>query len=61
MLDFWDHQECLVSPDAALVKQLDDLPLRSGESKCIHLLEGARVCLVGAVMGTSLLDNPQVC
>ncbi len=39
---------------------LDTLPMRAGQSKCIHLLGSARICLVGAVLGTSLFNNTQV-
>jgi len=60
LIDFWDQQECLVSPNATLERALDKLPAAPGESKCIHLLGDGRVCIVGAVLGTSLLDNPQV-
>ena len=49
-----------MSADASLVRQLDNLPARSAESKCIHLLGAARVCFVGAVLGTSLVGAPDV-
>jgi hypothetical protein len=55
-----DQQECLVSNNERLNQQLDNLPVLKGDSKCIHVLGSGRVCFVGAVLGTSLLDNPKV-
>jgi hypothetical protein len=61
LLDLWEDQRvCQASPDDDLVKQLDKLPLKPGTSKCIHLAGGGRVCLVHAVQGWSLMDNPKV-
>ncbi|KIY98626.1 hypothetical protein MNEG_9339 [Monoraphidium neglectum] len=60
LIDFWDGRECKASGDDNLVKQLDALPLRPGESRCIHLFGNGRVCFVHVVLGTSLLNNPQV-
>ncbi|GBF96537.1 hypothetical protein Rsub_09120 [Raphidocelis subcapitata] len=61
MVDMWPGQtECKVSNSTELVARLDKLPMMPGESKCIHLLGNGRVCYVGVVLGTSLLDNPQV-
>lgn len=60
MYDFWDGRDCKVSPDDYLVKQLDTLPMMPGESKCLHLLGETRICRVGSVLGSSLLNNPAV-
>lgn len=31
-----------------------------GQSKCLHLMGNTRVCRVQSVLGSSLLNNPQV-
>lgn len=60
MIDFWDQKECRPSGDDNTNRHLNDLPMKPGEPKCVHLMGEGRVCLVGAVLGTSLLENPQV-
>lgn len=60
-MDVWPQQaECKVSNSTEAVRRLDKLPMMPGESKCIHLLGKGRICYVGVVLGTSLLDNPEV-
>lgn len=61
LYDFWDGRECKVTPDEALVAQLDAMPMMHGETKCMHLAGDTRVCRIGAVLGSSLVANPQVC
>lgn len=60
LYDFWDQKECEASTDAAAVQQLYNLPLQPGASKCFHLFDGGRVCVVYAVIGTSLANNNEV-
>jgi hypothetical protein len=51
LLDFWNHQECRTSPDWDAQEQLYNLPAAKGQSKCIHLFNGGRICMVHAVLG----------
>ncbi|KAF8066185.1 Wdr54 [Scenedesmus sp. PABB004] len=62
LLDFWDHRECEVAPNATLAAQLQDLPYSSKVTNCIHLLgpAGGRVCMVPTVVGTLLANSSQV-
>lgn len=62
LLDFWDHKECEAGTDASAVQQLYNLPRAPGQSQCFNLLgaAGGRVCIVHAVLGTSLLGNPSL-
>ncbi|KAI8468653.1 MAG: hypothetical protein J3K34DRAFT_426509 [Monoraphidium minutum] len=60
LIDFWDQAECAASPEDWVNAGLNALPVKKGESKCIHLMGEGRICYVGAVLGTSLLENPQV-
>ncbi|KAF6261763.1 hypothetical protein COO60DRAFT_1636588 [Scenedesmus sp. NREL 46B-D3] len=62
LLDFWDHQECQATLDSEANAQLADLPAAAGGAYCFHLLGPAtgRVCMVHSVLGTSLVENPQV-
>jgi len=60
MIDFWDGTECKVSAEAGAVEELDNLPTRPGESKCIHLAGNGRICFVQVVLVTSLINNPAV-
>lgn len=60
LFDFWNQKECEASTNAAAVQQLYKLPMQPGQSKCFHLLGGGRVCVVYAVIGTSLTNNKQV-
>eukprot|EP00775_Hariotina_reticulata_P008138 gene8138-8332_t len=60
LLDFWNHQECRTTPDWAAQEQLYNLPAAKGQSKCIHLFNGGRICMVHAVLGTSLVNNNQI-
>eukprot|EP00877_Chromochloris_zofingiensis_P014357 jgi/Chrzof1/9175/Cz03g38220.t1 len=60
LIDFWDHTMCQASTDPTLVSQLNNLPQRPGESQCIHMPGGTRICLVHNVLGTSLLNNQNV-
>jgi hypothetical protein len=60
LLDFYDGKECKVSADPAVVQQVNTLPVMPGQSKCIHLMGGTRICFVHVVMGTSLVNNPEV-
>ena len=52
--------DCRVSVNATLVQELDALPKMPGESKCFHLMGGTRICRVGVVLGSSLLNNTAV-
>jgi len=62
LIDFWDHQECEPHTDPATVQQLQSLPVEKGQSKCFNLLgpKGGRICFVHAVIGTTLVANPDV-
>lgn len=62
LIDFWDHQECEPHTNPATVQQLQTLPVEKGQSKCFNLAgpQGGRVCFVHAVLGTSLVANPDV-
>uniref|UniRef100_A0A383VCQ2 Trichome birefringence-like N-terminal domain-containing protein n=1 Tax=Tetradesmus obliquus TaxID=3088 RepID=A0A383VCQ2_TETOB len=62
LFDFWDQRECEASAAAADVQALYNLPAAPGQSKCFHLLGkgGGRVCMVHAVLGSSLVGNSQV-
>ncbi|WIA44222.1 hypothetical protein OEZ86_010534 [Tetradesmus obliquus] len=62
LFDFWDQRECEASTSAADVAALYNLPAAPGQSKCFHLLGkgGGRVCMVHAVLGSSLVGNSQV-
>ncbi|KAI8471073.1 MAG: hypothetical protein J3K34DRAFT_244030 [Monoraphidium minutum] len=62
LFDLWDgKQECSPGADDDLVRRLDDLPLMRGESKCIHLAGGGRVCRVQTVLGASVVGgDPRV-
>jgi hypothetical protein len=62
LFDHWDQQECEASSVTSDVQQLYNLPAAPGQSKCFHLQGkgGGRVCMVHAVLGTSLVDNSQV-
>jgi hypothetical protein len=63
MLDFWENQaECESNSDASAVAQLQKLPVRPGDSQCIHLRgpSGGRICIVHVVLGSSLVNNKQV-
>jgi hypothetical protein len=59
MFDVWDGHLCRVTSDMGLVQQLDDLPWFSGGSMCLHLVGNTRICRSVAVLGSSLLNNPQ--
>ena len=48
-----------MSADEATNQQLDATPKMPGESKCIQLLGSTRVCRVGAVLGSSLVNNAE--
>eukprot|EP00878_Enallax_costatus_P004577 GHUV01004818.1.p1 GENE.GHUV01004818.1~~GHUV01004818.1.p1 ORF type:complete len:331 (+),score=42.07 GHUV01004818.1:54-995(+) len=62
LIDFWPAKECETSPNAQAVQELYNLPVSPGQSKCFHLLGdgGGRVCMVHVVLGTSLVNNPQI-
>jgi hypothetical protein len=62
LIDYWNHQECETSTDAAAVQQLFNLPERSGFQKCLHLMGpgGGRICIVEVVLGTSFVGNKKV-
>jgi hypothetical protein len=62
LLDFWDHQECQSTLDDEANAQLAKMPAAPGGAYCFHLLGAAtgRVCMVHVVLGTSLVDNPEV-
>lgn len=49
-----------MSADEADVRDLDEMPSMPGETKCIHLAGDARVCRIGAVLGSSLVGNAAV-
>ncbi|WIA44224.1 hypothetical protein OEZ86_010535 [Tetradesmus obliquus] len=60
LIDFHGQKECEPSSDAAAVQQLRKLPAAPGQSKCLHLLDGGRVCIVHAALGTALVNNKEV-
>jgi hypothetical protein len=62
LLDFWDQQECQATLDSEANAQLANMPAAPGGAYCFHLLGPAsgRVCMVHVVLGTSLVENPQV-
>jgi hypothetical protein len=62
LYDFWAPNVCQPSTDAAAVDSLLKLPLREGNANCIHLrgAGGGRICMVEAVLGSSLINNPEV-
>ncbi|KAF6252250.1 hypothetical protein COO60DRAFT_1704383 [Scenedesmus sp. NREL 46B-D3] len=60
LMDFHSQQECEPSSDAAAVQQLRKLPGAPGQAKCVHLLDGGRVCIVHAALGNVLVDNNEV-
>jgi hypothetical protein len=61
MHDFLEPRgECQPHADPSMVEQLNQLPKVPGDSRCMHLVGDARICIVGAVLGTSLFDNPEV-
>jgi hypothetical protein len=57
MIDFWDGTECKVSGAPGAAEEIDNLPTRPGESKCIHLAGNGRVCFIHVVLGTSLVNS----
>uniref|UniRef100_A0A383VEF6 Uncharacterized protein n=1 Tax=Tetradesmus obliquus TaxID=3088 RepID=A0A383VEF6_TETOB len=60
LIDFHGQKECEPSSDAAAVQQLRKLPAAPGQSKCLHLLGGGRICIVHAALGTALVNNKEV-
>ncbi|KAI8471062.1 MAG: hypothetical protein J3K34DRAFT_458522 [Monoraphidium minutum] len=60
LFDFWDGKDCRPTASSDLVKALDDLPWMPGESKCFTIMGGGRICKIGAVLGTSLVNSTQV-
>jgi hypothetical protein len=62
LFDFWSQQECQATLDSVANAQLADMPAAPGGAYCFHLLGPAsgRVCMVHVVLGTSLVENPQV-
>lgn len=61
LLDFW-REECATSSNTQLMQELANLPAAPGQSYCMRLLgpAGGRICMVHVVLGSSLLNNPQV-
>ncbi|WIA19826.1 hypothetical protein OEZ85_005734 [Tetradesmus obliquus] len=62
LLDFWNQQECQATLDSQAEAQLADMPAAPGGAYCFHLMGAAsgRVCMVHVVLGSSLVENPQV-
>eukprot|EP00775_Hariotina_reticulata_P004106 gene4106-4352_t len=64
LIDAWDNQQqlCETSQDAYAVQELRNLPVRAGESQCLHLsgIGGGRICVVFVVLGDALVNNNNV-
>jgi hypothetical protein len=60
LIDFHNHKECEPSSDPTAVQQLRKLPAAPGQSKCVHLLDGGRICIVHAALGNALAGNKDV-
>jgi hypothetical protein len=64
LIDAWDNQQqlCETSQDAYAVQELRNLPVRAGESQCLHLagVGGGRICVVFVVLGDALVNNNNV-
>lgn len=55
-----DHLPFKMPPPVSKRAQLDKLPVMPGSPRCFNLVGSGRVCLIHAVLGTSLLNNSQV-
>jgi len=60
LMDFWPHTECKPHTDSYLVKVLYDIPVQSGQSKCIHMPGLTRICMVRTVLGQQYVSDKSI-